>query len=305
MPDPTKPGQDAAPAGTTEAPPPVEAATTPETPPQEGNQPPPSTQAQEVQTQAETLPATQEEFQRRLEAERKRVMDDVRAKAGREAGWLGDPRAQGLTDEEKQEILNGGYRTAKAKLDAYERTLAATGQKPAETKPDPGPDPLEKEVAELCRLAEKKEITPQEFYRGMAEVNRRIARREAEAVHEAKFRPSHERMTRQQQTDVVAADPRMKDPTFRRQYHGIMVDARIEGRPQPMPLEALEQAGKELNRPAATNGNGHQTTPATPAQPKVTPAFGETRVTSQPQAAPSRNLAERFAKTPSGSRMLP
>lgn len=298
MPDPTKPGPDTTSAGTTEAPPPVAATT--EAPPQETIQPPPSTQAQEVQTQPEPLPATPEEFQRRLEAERKRVLDDYRAKAGKEAGWLGDPRAQGLTDEEKQEILAGGYRALKAKTEAYERSLAAVGQQKVDPEPK-GPDPLEEDTAELIRLAKNAEITPEEFYKGMTAINRKIARREAEAVHRQQFQPSYEGMTRQQQLGVVAADPRMKDPVFRRHYHGIMVDGRIESGREPMPLEALELAGKELNRPASTNGNGHS--PAAPAAARVTAALGETRTISQPQTAPSLSPAEQFARTASGKRL--
>ena len=295
MTDSTTPGPEGTSAGTSEAPPPVAATNTP--PPQDANQPP---QPQEVQQTLEPLPATPEEFQRRLVAERDKTLNEYRAKAGREAGWMGDPRAQSLSDDDKQFILGGGLSALRAKVDAYERSIAAFPQK--EAPKVEGPDPLEQDAAELIRLAKDDQITPEAFYKGMAQVQRKIARREAEDVQRTQFRPSFEAMTVAQQRVAVSQDPRMKDVGFMTHYHGVMIreSQRRQGN-FPQPLEALELTAKELNRPLPQNGNGH--TEVVPPVPAVTPSFGEPRTIQGTTPQPSLTLAERFARTASGRRL--
>jgi len=287
MPD-MKPGQEETPAGTPATPPQNDAATAQGQPPQAPTAPPPSTQ--EGQPSTEMLPATMEEFQSRLEAERKKTLDEYRAKAGAEGGWMA-----ALTPEDREDLKANPWRLRemKAKIEGYEKAMSALGQ-----KQDPGPqepDPLEAEVTELVELAARQDIEPKVFYRKMVEVQRKIARREAEAIHTSKFQPSYEAMTYDQQKQAVLADPRMKDPTFEALVLGIdQREHRRTGR-WLKPLDVLALAEKEQKN--GSNGHAAET-------PRATPALGEPRSISSSAAAPSLSIAERFARTASGKRML-
>lgn len=290
MPDP-KPGSEAAPAGSAPPPPPEaapETTATPQAPPPT----PPATQAQDVQT-PEPLPATAEEFRARLEAERKKVLDEYRAKAGEEGGWMK------VLSEDDREFLKrnpSALREMKAKVEAYETALAGLGRKPEPEKQEP--DPLEAEAAELVELAKDEKIEPKVFYRRMVEVQAKIARREAQKVHAEQFHASYSNMTREQQSAAVMADPRMKDPVFKTHLFGVVWREQNSGK-SITPLEALELTAKEMgSHSSGESANGH----AAPA-PKVTPALGETRTSANSAPSPSLSLYERYAKTPSGKRL--
>lgn len=293
MPDSTKPGSQDGNAGTPVAAPPIEAAQ-PTAPPQEPSTTPAQSQAQDVQQTLEPLPATPEEFRARLEAERKKTLDEYRAKAGAEGGWMA-----ALAPEDREFLKTNPWaiREMKAKIEGYEKAMESLGR-PAEPKTQEV-DPLEAEAAELVELAAKQDIEPKVFYRKMVDVQAKIARREAERVHQQQFQPAYQAMTRQQQEAVVIRDPRWQNPTVQALTKGLIVDGNQRGN-VPMPLEALEQACKMLGISATeSNGNGHA-----PPAPKPTPSLGETRTTASPATLPSLSIAERFARTASGKRML-
>ena len=280
-----KPGPDAsavAPETT-----PLSTAATQNTPPQTPAAPPPTP---ELQPEVEPIPATPEEFKARLEAERAKVLNEYRAKAGAEGGWMA-----ALAPEDREFLKTNPWalREMKAKIEGYEKAMSSFGQKGEPQAPEP--DPLEAEAEELVKLAQTQDIEPKVFYRKMVDVQAKIARREAERVHQASFKPSYQAMTYEQQKQTVLADPRMKDPDFEAVVIGIDIqEHRKTGRWLP-PLEVLAMAEK---RHASTNGtNGH-------AEPRVTPSLGETRSVATPPNTPSLSIAERFARTASGKRML-
>ena len=280
MSDAVKPGPEASAASPETTP--LDAATQ-NTTTQTPTAPPP---ASEIQPVAESLPANAEEFKARLEAERAKVLNEYRAKAGAEGGWMAN-----LAPEDREFIKTNPWaiREMKAKIEGYENAMRALGKSEPQTQE---PDPLEAEATELVELAAKQDISPADFYRKMVGVTQKIARREAEKVHEQKFQPSYQTMTRQQQETAVVNDPRWKDPRVQKMTKGIIVDS--GGR--TMPLVAMEEACQAFGLTAPTNGNGHS--------PRATPALGETRSIATPANTPSLSIAERFARTASGRRML-
>lgn len=277
--DPQTPGQQAE-AGTapTAA---AEAATSQATPPQTPAVPPQQEAEQGTPPQA---PAPEAAANGRDEKGRF-VSAEERAKAGEAGGWMVH-----LPPEDREELKREPwkYREMKAKLAAMEQ--AQTRYSPQAPAAPPAPDAAEVYAKRMTSLnARSANLTPEEFYREQAQIQRDMAEQVALDAANKAAATTYKQQSEADQIRFINAQPEVKDERFVRYMLG--VHAQANGRLTP--AQAFEMAKTdwaEMRQPA----NGH----AKPAVPP--PPLGELRSSAQPPTQPSVTGREKFARSPGG-----
>lgn len=278
--DPQTPGQQAE-AGTepTAA---AEAATSQATPPPTPAAPPQQEAEQGTPPQAPdpnaAAPTGRDEKGRFVSAEE-------RAKAGEAGGWMVH-----LPPEDREELKREPwrYREMKAKLAAIESAQAQ--YRPQAPAAPPAPDAAEVYAKRMTSLnARSANLTPEEFYREQAAIQREMAEQVALEAAQKAAATTYKQQSEADQIRTINASAEAKDPRFVRYMIGIHAES--NGRLSP--IQAFEMAKAdwaEMRQPA----NGH----AKPAIPP--PPLGEMRSSAQPPTQPSVSGREKFARSPSG-----
>lgn len=277
--EPQTPGQQAE-AGTapTAA---AEAATSQATPPQTPAAPPQQEAEQGTPTQAPdpNAAATGRDEKGRF------VSAEERAKAGEAGGWMVH-----LPPEDREELKREPwkYREMKAKLAAMEQ--AQTRYSPQAPAAPPAPDAAEVYAKRMTSLnARSANLTPEEFYREQASIQRDMAEQVALDAARKAATTTYKEQSEADQIRFINSQPEVKDERFVRYMLG--VHAQAGGRLTP--AQAFEMARSdwsEMTKPT----NGH----AKPAVPP--PPLGELRSSAQPPTQPSVTGREKFARSPGG-----
>ena len=209
------------------------------------------------------------------------VSAEERAKAGEAGGWR-----RNLDPEDNDELRREPwkYKEMKMKVAAYE--AAQTRYAPPPPSAPPVPDVAEEYSKRMVNLnARSANLTPEEFYREQAQIQRDMAERVAlDAARKAAGETYSER-SQSDQVRFINAQPETKDERFVRYMLG--VHAQAGGKLTPVQAFEMAKADwSEMTKPA----NGH----AKPVVPP--PPLGELRSSAQPPTQPSVTGKEKFAR---------
>jgi hypothetical protein len=132
-------------------------------------------------------------------------------------------------------------------------------------------------------------MTPEEFYREQAGIQRDMAEQVALEAARKAAATTYKEQSEADQIKAIGASPESKDPRFVRYMIGIHAES--NGRLTPMQAFEMAKADwSEMTKPA----NGH-TKPVVPPPP-----LGELRSSAQPPTQPSVTGREKFARSSAG-----